>query len=113
MYAVVCCNDKKVNFLATFSSCPKAIRSARKYAEAKYGENIYIVNSEKDEYAQIGYNVRNGWCVISYDLLEEVVSFFPLSYGDMMSIITKWFENKFNVETSMIHVQPEIVVYYF
>ena len=78
-----------------------------------YGENIYLVISEKDEYAQIGYNVRNSWCVISYDLAEEIVEFFSLSYSDTITIVTKWFENKFNVETSMTHIQPKIVVYYF
>jgi hypothetical protein len=30
-----------------------------------------------------------------------------------MTIVTKWFENKFGVETAMSHTQPEIVVYYF
>ncbi len=105
-----------MKYIITESQIDKAVfkyLDNQDFIQIKYGENIYIVNSEKDEYAQIGFNVRNGWCVISYDLLEEIVSFFPLSYGDMMSIITKWFENKFNVETSMIHVQPEIVVYYF
>jgi hypothetical protein len=105
-----------MKYLITESKIENAIfkyLDKQDFVQIGYGENIYIVNSEKDEYAQIGYNVRNGWCVISYGLLEELISFFPLSYGDMMSIITKWFENKFNVETSMIHVQPDIVVYYF
>ena len=83
------------------------------FVQIGYGENIYLVNSEKDEYAQIGYNVKNHWCVISYDLVEEIISFFSLSYSDIITIVTKWFENKFQVETTMIHVQREIVVYYF
>ena len=83
------------------------------FVQIGYGENIYLVNSEKDEYAQIGYNVKNHWCVISYDLVEEIMSFFSLSYSDIMTIVTKWFENKFSVETAMSHTQPKIVVYYF
>ena len=83
------------------------------FVQIGYGENIYLVNSEKDEYAQIGYNVKNHWCVISYDLVEEIISFFSLSYSDIITIVTKWFENKFGVETSMSHTQPKIIVYYF
>lgn len=77
MYAVVCCNDKKVNFLATFSSCPKAIRSARKYAEAKYGENIYdkICNDlcVQDTIMEFSNGQGNDvYCVISLPVEDEM-----------------------------------------
>ena len=81
-----------MKYIITESQIDKAVfkyLDNQDFIQIKYGENIYIVNSEKDEYAQIGYNVRNGWCVISYDLLEEVVSFFPLSFVAFVVILKR------------------------
>ena len=55
--------------------------------------NIYFVNSEGDEYAQIVYYKTHGWCVIYFDLIKEISSFFSLKNSDSGKIISKWVEN--------------------
>jgi hypothetical protein len=57
------------------------------------GDNIYFVNSEGDEYAQIRYNKDDGWCYIHYKLVDEISSFFSLEESDSMEVIGRWVEN--------------------
>jgi hypothetical protein len=57
------------------------------------GDNIYFVNSEGDEYAQIRYNKDDGWCYIHYKLVDEISSFFSLEESDSMEVIVRWVEN--------------------
>ena len=57
------------------------------------GNRIYFVNSEGDEYAQIVYYKTHGWCVIYFDLIKEISSFFSLKNSDSGKIISKWVEN--------------------
>ena len=57
------------------------------------GNRIYFVNSESDEYAQIVYYKTHGWCVIYFDLIKEISSFFSLKNSDSSKIISKWVEN--------------------
>jgi hypothetical protein len=54
---------------------------------------IYFVNSDDDEYAQIGYNKDDGWCYIYYDLIKEISSFFSMEFTDSEQVIGKWVEN--------------------
>ena len=54
---------------------------------------IYFVNSEGDEYAQIRFDKKNGWCYIYYTLVEEMSSFFSLSTEDSKNVIGKWVED--------------------
>ena len=68
------------------------------FVKIKYGENIYLVNSEKDEYAQIRYDKNDGKCYISYDLLTEISAFFSLQNSESEKIIVKWIENAINME---------------
>jgi hypothetical protein len=62
--------------------------------------NIYFVNSEGDEYAQIRYYEVNGWCYISNKLVNEISSFFSLSESDSEQVIVRWVEDtlQMNVE---------------
>jgi len=83
------------------------------FVQIGYGENIYFVNSEKDEYAQIRYNVRANWCTVNYDLMNEIVSFFSLGNSDAILVIDRWVEKTFNVSSVAADVQSDIVVYYF
>ena len=83
------------------------------FIHIQYGVNDYLVNSERDEYAQIRLNKKVRWCTINYDLLKEVSSFFSISNSDVLSIINKWVEKKFDVATLAADVQSDIVVYYF
>jgi hypothetical protein len=59
----------------------------------KGGDSIYFVNSEDDEYAQIRYDRKDGWCFIDYKLIEEISSFFSLSESDSEKVIGRWVEN--------------------
>ena len=56
-------------------------------------DRIYFVNSEGDEYAQIRFDKKNGWCYIYYTLVEEISSFFSLSTEDSKNVIGKWVED--------------------
>ena len=55
--------------------------------------NIYFVNSEGDEYAQIRYDKDDGWCGIYYKLIDEISSFFSLEQTDSEQVIGRWVEN--------------------
>ena len=63
------------------------------FIQIKKNNNIYFVNSEGDEYAQIVYYKTHGWCVIYFDLIKEISSFFSLKNSDSSKIISKWVEN--------------------
>ena len=78
-----------------------------------YGKNVYFVNSEKDEYAQIKFNYTSKWCTISFGLMNEVANFFSLDSGNSISLINKWAENKLGEDSMMIHVETDLIVHYF
>ena len=62
------------------------------------GDKIYFINSEGDEYAQIRYDMGDGWCFINENLLEEVSSFFSLE--DSNEVIGGWVENTLQMKVS-------------
>jgi len=66
--------------------------------------HIYFVNSEGDEYAQIRYDKKDGWCYINYKLVDEISSFFSLQESDSKSVIVRWVENTLQVR---INYTPE------
>jgi len=69
---------------------------------------IYFVNSEGDEYAQIRYDKKNGWCRIYYKLVNEISSFFSLTYIDSKQVISRWVENTLQTEvTNTRHVSKQ------
>jgi len=72
---------------------------------------IYFVNSEDDEFAQIKYLPKDRWCTIHYDLAEEVSKFFSLDYGDSISVINKWIEDKLGIKSINVEVASPIVGY--
>ena len=55
--------------------------------------SIYFINSEGDEYAQIRYDKKYGWCYIYYELIDEISSFFSLDESDSEQVIGRWVEN--------------------
>ena len=61
---------------------------------------IYFVNSEGDEYAQIRFDKKDGWCYIDYDLIEEISSFFSLQRSDSKQVIGKWVENTLQMKVT-------------
>ena len=56
-------------------------------------DRIYFVNSEGDDYAQIRYDKKDGWCGIHYELVNEISSFFSLEKYDSIDGIGRWVEN--------------------
>jgi hypothetical protein len=63
------------------------------FIQIEKGDNIYFVNSEEDEYAQIRYDKDDGWCFIYYELIYEISKFFSLQTSDSEQIIGRWVEN--------------------
>ena len=78
-----------------------------------YGTNVYFVNSEKDEYAQIKFNYTSKWCTISRGLMDEVANFFSLTNIDSISSIDEWVKNKLDDNPRTVDVEREIIVRYF
>ena len=70
------------------------------FVQIKKNNNIYFVNSEGDEYAQIKYNEEDGWCYISIDLIEEISSFFSLQESDSKEVIGRWVENTLQMKVT-------------
>ena len=77
----------------------------------KMSNRLYYVNSEDDEFAQIKYYPEDRWCTIHYDLAEEVSKFFSLDYGDSISVINKWIEDKLGIKSINVEVASPIVGY--
>ena len=63
-------------------------------------DKIYFVNSEGDEYAQIRYNKKNGWCYIYYTLVKEISKFFSLQDFDSEEVIGRWVENTLQMKVT-------------
>jgi len=74
-------------------------------------DSIYFVNSEGDEYAQIRYDKKNGWCYIHYKLIDEISSFFSLWGDDSKHFIGIWVENTLQMrvtQTFLIQIQNHL-----
>ena len=67
------------------------------------GDSIYFVNSEDDEYAQIRYDRKDGWCYIYYKLIEEISSFFSMGEYDSEKVIGRWFANTLQMRVTDIN----------
>jgi hypothetical protein len=61
---------------------------------------IYFVNSEGDSYAQIKYDINDKWCMINYELIDEINSFFSTDDSTSRILITQWFENTLQIMVS-------------
>ena len=62
-------------------------------------DNIFFVNSEGDEYAQIRFD-KYGWCFIYYKLIEEISAFFSLQFSDSEEVIGRWVENTLQMKVT-------------
>ena len=58
----------------------------------------YFVNSVNDVYAQIRYDKKDGWCFMSYKLIEEISSFFSIQDSDSRQVIGRWVENRLQMK---------------
>ena len=54
----------------------------------------YFVNSENDKYSDslIQY-YRSGDCVISFELIDEIATFFSMEFNSSKYVIARWIEN--------------------
>jgi len=89
-----------MKYLITESQLDKAIFNYldnQDFIQIENDDNIYFVNSEGDEYAQIRYDKDYGWCYIYYKLIDEISSFFSSQEDDSESVINRWIENTLNV----------------
>jgi len=58
-------------------------------------DNItYFVNSENDEYSDsLIIHYRNGDCVMSFELIDEIATFFSIEFNSSKYVIARWIEN--------------------
>jgi hypothetical protein len=59
------------------------------------GYNItYFVNSENDEYSDsLIIHYRSGECVMSFELIDEIATFFSMEFDSSKYVIARWVEN--------------------
>ena len=62
------------------------------------GDDIYFVNSEGDEYAQIRYFKKDKKCAIYTGLIDEVASFFSIQGYTARETIGRWIGKTLGVE---------------
>ena len=92
-----------MKYLITESQFDKIIfdyLDSQDFIQIEKGNRIYFVNSEGDEYAQIRYDKKDGWCGVSPSLVREVSSFFSLQRFDSERIIGKWVENTLQMKVT-------------
>ena len=79
------------------------------FIQIKGGNRIYFVNSEGDEYAQIRYDIGDGWCFIGWDLIIEISSFFSLGRNDSKEVIGRWVENTLQMRVTNTNFREYIM----
>jgi len=100
-----------MKYLITESQLDKTIfwyLDNQDFIQIKNNESIYFANSEGDEFAQIRYDMEDGWCMINYELINELSSFFSLDDSDSQDFIALWLENNIQVEVSEIFEENTI-----
>ena len=104
-----------MKYLITESQLDKVIfkyLDNQDFIKVEYGNNIYFVNSENDEYAQIRYDKSDGWCTVERKLMKEIANFFSLDNNAAISAIVKWIESKVGVEYRTVEVAQDIIIRY-
>jgi hypothetical protein len=58
-------------------------------------DNItYFVNSENDKYSDsLIIHYKSGDCVISFELIDEIATFFSMEFNSSKYVIARWIEN--------------------
>ena len=65
-------------------------------------DNIYFVNSEDDNLAQIRYLKESGMCFIYIKFIVEICKFFSLEHDDSKEVIGRWVENTTQMEVKKV-----------
>ena len=105
-----------MKYLITESQLDKVIfkyLDNQDFIKVEYGNNIYFVNSENDEYAQIRYDKSDGWCTIERKLMKEIVNFFSLDNNNSILVIAEWTESKTGLHYRTVDVAHNMFVRYF
>ena len=80
------------------------------FIQIEKGDRIFFVNSEGDEYAQIRFDKKDGWCYIYYELIKEISSFFSMQGSDSESVIGRWVENTLQMKVTNTFPHASVAV---
>jgi hypothetical protein len=97
-----------MKYLITESKLEKVIfryLDSQDFIQIEKNGSIYFINSEGDEYGQIRYDKKDGWCGIYYKLTEDISSFFSLQEYDSEQVIGRWVENTLQVRLTNTFVE--------
>jgi hypothetical protein len=70
------------------------------FIQIKKGDRIYFVNSEGDNFGQIRFNKKDGWCHIYWRLIKEISRFFSMQDSDSEKVIGRWVENTLQMKVT-------------
>ena len=70
------------------------------FIQINFDEKIYFVNSVNDVYSQIRYDKDDGWCLIYYELVDEISRFFSMEKSDSKEVIGRWVENTLQMKVT-------------
>jgi hypothetical protein len=70
----------------------------RNYNQLDINNRIYFVKNIGDEYADIGFNKRNDWCGISYELILFYSRMMGVEHSDIQDVIGRWVEHALQME---------------
>ena len=100
-----------MKYLITESQIDKVIfkyLDNQDFIQIKKGDRIYFVNSEGDEYAQIRYDKYDGWCMIYYELVNEISAFFSMKESDSEKVIGSWVENTLQMKVTDTQMNTQL-----
>ncbi len=92
-----------MKYLITESQLDRVIfryLNSQNFIQIETSSNIFFVNSEEDEHAQIRYNKKNGVCQINLNLIEDISILFSLDEVRSKKIIGNWVGNTLQMEVS-------------
>jgi hypothetical protein len=92
-----------MKYLITESQLDRVIfryLDSQNFIQIERSDDIFFVNSEDDEYAQIRYHKKNGWCHIYLNLIEDISVLFSLNEATSKDIIGNWVGNILQMEVS-------------
>ena len=90
-----------MKYLITESQLDKVIfiyLNNQRFIQIERNNDIYFADSEDDEFAQIRYDKKNGWCYIYLNLIEDVSVLFSLDEVNSKTFIGKWVENTIQMD---------------
>jgi len=68
------------------------------YNQIDIDDSIYFVKNVGDQYADIRFNKRNGWCGVSYELISFFSRMMGIELSDIQDVIGRWVEHTLQME---------------